>query len=117
MKKDPQVIVREITTLVNELALLAGTRVHVPKTGIPSTAKKKGDLDEQSGPTGGIRVLIQEGKLDEPQPLSEVCEFLREEGRHYSRPSVSMGLLNLVRVRVLRRLRDKDKKWKYVVRK
>jgi hypothetical protein len=116
MNKDPKIIVEEIVSLVNELARLAGTHVQVSKKTPIVTTKKTGS-EELSGPTGGIRILIEEGKLDEPRSLSQVGEFLRQEGRHYSNPSVSMGLLNLVRERVLTRLRDKDKKWKYVIRK
>ncbi|MGD0338241.1 MAG: hypothetical protein ABSB78_05580 [Bacteroidota bacterium] len=116
MNKDPKIIVEEIVSLVNELAGLAGTRMRDSKKTSSISAKKNGS-EELSGATGGIRMLIEEGKLDEPRSLTQVGEFLRQAGRHYSNPSVSMGLLNLVRERVLTRLPGKDKKWKYVIRK
>ena len=114
MTRDAQVIVDEIMALVNELAGLRGTRAGDSKK---SASRGATGSEELSGATGGIRTLTAEGKLDEPRSLSEVVEFLREKGRHYSNPSVSMGLLNLVRERVLTRFRDKGKKWKYVIRK
>jgi hypothetical protein len=72
----------------------------------------------RSGATGGLRLLVDEGKLDSPRTASEIIEFLKQEGRHYSKPSVMMGLLNLVRERVLTRFTEKgEKNWKYVVRR
>ena len=116
MKKDPQKIVEQITELLLELATMAGTTEFRQPIKLPKlTMSPKKDM---SGATGGIRQLVERGKLDLPQQLPEIIEFLRQEGRHYSRPTVSMGLLNLVRERVLSRFRDKgDKKWKYVIRK
>ena len=116
MKKDPKKIAEQITALVTELAELAGAPLD-SKRSQPrksDTAEKK----DTSGATGGIRLLVKEGKLDSPKQLPEIIEFLRQEGRHYSRPTISMGLLNLVRERVLTRFRDKgDRSWKYVIRK
>jgi hypothetical protein len=116
MKKDPQKIVEQINTLVSELAALAG----VPESKPAAKAKvspSKGEKDK-SGATGGIRNLIQEGKLDSPKQLPEIIEFLKQEGRHYSSQTVSMGLLNLVRERTLTRFRDKGaKSWKYAIRR
>jgi hypothetical protein len=78
------------------------------------TSKEK----DRSGATGGLRSLIDEGKLDSPRTASEIIEFLKQEGRHYSKPSVLMGLLNLVRERVLTRFKEKgEKNWKYVIRR
>lgn len=116
MKKDAQTIVDQIMDLVSELATLAGAQVSKGSTRQKThVAQEKKD---NSGATGGIRLLVSEGKLDSPKQLPEIIEFLRQDGRHYPRPTVSMGLLNLVRERVLTRFRDKgDKKWKYVIRK
>ncbi len=102
--------------LVSELVTLVGVPiVHRSAKPHKSPASEKRDM---SGATGGIRWLVEEGKLDSPEQLSEIMEFLRQEGRHYSRPTISMGLLNLVRERVLTRFHDKgDKNWKYVIRK
>jgi len=116
MKKDAQQITAEIMNLVSELAALAGAQT----SAIPKNQKKTPSPGNKStsGATGGIRVLIEEGKLDSPEGLTEIREFLRQEGRHYPRQNVSMALLNLVRDRVLTRLREKGGKgWKYVVRR
>lgn len=120
MKKDPQKIVEQINILVSELASLAG----VPKSNIdaksPAHVKNSSGKRQKStsGATGGIRLLVEEGKLDSPKQLPEIIEFLRQDGRHYAPQSISMGLLNLVRERVLTRFRDKGaKSWKYAVRK
>ena len=81
MKKNPQQIASQIIELVSELATIAGVSV-VNK----SARQKKSTATEQkdmSGATGGIRLLVQEGKLDSPKQLSEIMEFLRQEGRHY----------------------------------
>ena len=118
MNKDPQKIAAQIIELVSELATLAGAPTANRSAKLhKSTATEKKDM---SGATGGIRSLVGEGKLDSPKQLPEIKEFLRQEGRHYSTPTISMGLLNLVRPpeRLLTRFRDKgDKKWKYVIRK
>ncbi len=72
----------------------------------------------RSGATGGLRSLVDEGKLDSPKTASEIIGLLKQGGRHYSKPSVSMGLLNLVRERVLTRFNEKgEKNWKYVIRR
>lgn len=116
MKRDPQKIVEQINALLTELASLAGVSVTHRSAKTHKTTKSQNK--DMSGATGGIRLLVEEGKMDSPKQLLEIMEFLRQDGRHYSRPTISMGLLNLVRERVLTRFRDKgDKNWKYVVRK
>jgi len=116
MKRDPQKIAEQIIVLVSELAELKNVsplpRQPHPKSPLATTNKGK------SGATGGIRVLVDEDKLNSPKKLSEIMEFLRRDGRHYSRPTVAMGLLNLVRERILTRFHDKgNKNWKYAKRK
>jgi hypothetical protein len=116
MKKDPQKIVEQINLLVSELAALAGVPNNKPATQVKRPSSK-GEKDT-SGATGGIRLLIDEGKLDSPKQLPEIIEFLKQEGRHYSSQTISMGLLNLVRERTLTRFRDKgEKSWKYAIRR
>jgi len=117
MKKDPQKIVEQINLLVAELAALAGVPSSKPATQAAKPSSKKGR--DTSGATGGIRLLIDEGKLDSPKQLPEIIEFLKQEGRHYSSQTVSMGLLNLAtKERVLTRFRDKgEKSWKYAIRR
>jgi hypothetical protein len=116
MKKDAQKLAEQIIKLVSELAELAGT--HRNKKPISLHNSSANDKMNKSGATGGIRLLVKEGKLDSPRQLPEIMEFLRQEGRHYPRPTVSMGLLNLVRDRVLTRFREKgSRNWRYVIRK
>jgi hypothetical protein len=114
MKKDPQKLAEEICSLVSELAALSGA-VNVLKRTASKTPPAKKDMH---GATGGVRLLIEEGELDSPLQLPEIVELLKQEGRHYAPTTVSMGLLNLVRERVLTRFRDKgEKNWKYAVRR
>jgi hypothetical protein len=115
MKKNPQDIVEQINALVSELAALAGASAGQSSA---SPRKRPSPAKNLSGATGGIRLLVRDGKLDSPQKLPEIMNLLKQEGRHYARPAVAMGLLNMVRERVLTRLQEKgDKNWKYVVRK
>ena len=95
MKKDPKSLAEEIIKLVSELAMLAGepTSSSQAKSRQPVTVAQK----DTSGATGGIRLMVEEGKLDSPKKLPEIVVFLKQEGRHYSDATVSMGLLNLVR--------------------
>jgi hypothetical protein len=116
MNKDPQKIVEQINALVSELAALAGVPIGKPAAQVKNSSSK-GEKDK-SGATGGIRLLVEDGKLASPKQLPEIMEFLKQEGRHYSNPTVSMALLNLVKERLLTRFRDKgEKNWKYAVRK
>src|SRR5665213_1214872 len=116
MKNDPKKIVEQINVLVSELAALAGMPKRSTASPIKHTSGKK--PKNTSGATGGIRLLVEEGKLDSPKQLPEIIEFLRQEGRHYASQSISMALLNLVRERVLTRFRDKGAKaWKYAIRR
>ena len=120
MKKDPQKIVEQINILVSELAALAGVPESNTVAKRPTHVKNASGKRQKStsGATGGIRLLVEEGKLDSPKQLPEIIEFLRQDGRHYAPQSISMGLLNLVRERVLTRFRDKGaKSWKYAVRR
>ncbi|MGD0061125.1 MAG: hypothetical protein ABSD58_17070 [Verrucomicrobiia bacterium] len=74
--------------------------------------------ESRKGATGGLRSLVDEGDLDTPKTASEIISLLKKEGRHYRRDTVLMGLLNLVRKRVLTRFKEGgDKNWKYVIRR
>jgi len=115
MKKDPKIIAEEIIKLVSELATLAG---------LPSNQSHAAAAKCFGGEKGYIRsnrrcpVMVEEGGLDSPKKLPEIVALLKQEGRHYSDATVSMGLLNLVRERVLTRFKDKGEKgWKYAVRR
>ncbi|TRZ64626.1 MAG: hypothetical protein D4Q79_01170 [Spirochaetia bacterium] len=115
MEKNLKKLTDEIIARVLELAELAGGEI------IPELKWAQGTKDVLRvirGATGGLRVLVDEGYFDNPRQLSEIIEKLKQEGRHYPSATISMGLLNLVKERVLMRFRDKgDKKWKYVTRK
>lgn len=116
MKKNPKQLAENIITLVLELAELAGGKIETRPARVPRSPRES--RKDTSGATGGLRVLIDEGYFDSPRQLPEIIERLKQEGRHYSSAAISMGLLNLVKERVLIRFRDKgDKKWKYVIRK
>lgn len=116
MKKDPKQLAENIITQVLELAELAGVKIESKSVKIKHDGKET--KKDASGATGGLRVLISEGYFDNPKQLPEIIERLKQEGRHYSNATISMGLLNLVRERILTRFRDKgDKKWKYATRK
>lgn len=109
-------IARQLLALSNELSTLLGEEGSL-KTKIFSK-KELATNKSKSGATGGLRTLIDEGKLDSPKQRSEIIELLKQDGRHYSRETISMGLLNLVRERALTRIRAKNsKKWEFVKRK
>lgn len=116
MKKNPKELAENIIALVLELAELVGSKIETRQARTPRSSSN--GRKDTSGATGGLRILVSEGYFDEPKQLPIIIERLKQEGRHYSNAAVSMGLLNLVRERVLIRFRDKgDKKWKYVIRK
>lgn len=116
MAKGPQEIANEIITLVSELVKLAGVKVDFKPKGNPSETSEKSKL--HTGATGGIRLLLSDGFFEEPRKLSQVRNQLKTEGRYYPNPSISMGLLNLVRDRKLIRIQEQGKKtWLYVVRR
>src|SRR5262249_25195747 len=102
MKKGPQQIAKQIFELVSELAALAGMQPDgMGKSLVPLTPRKKG----KAGPVAGIRLLIQDGKLDSPLFSAEIINLLKQDGKHYPTDSVLVGLLRLVRERVLTRLK------------
>jgi len=114
MEEKAEELAAKIITLVEELASL------VKGTGGKAKSKSKSGLQANApkGATGGIRFLISEGYFDEPKQLAEVVSQLKREGRHYPKQTISMGLLNLVRERLLVRLEEEgSKNWKYVVRR
>jgi hypothetical protein len=109
-------IIEQIKVLCDELISLLGDKKTVKIKGISQQTTKNNK--SKSGATGGLRMLVDEGKLDTPKQRSEIIELFKQEGRHYPTATVSMGLLNLVRERVLTRIRAKNsKKWEFVKRK
>lgn len=116
MEKDAKKLAENIISQILELAELAGANIKIKPNKTPHSIKEA--KKDTSGATGGLRILVDEGYFDEPRQLTVIIERLKQEGRHYSNATISMGLLNLVRERILMRFRDKgDKKWKYIIRK
>jgi hypothetical protein len=112
MKKTAQEIVREIKELVDELSAISSTR---PSTQGPSARIKP---QAKKGASGALSILIEERFFDSPKHLSAVMSKLKEIGRYYPKPTVSMNLLNLTRRRILTRIPDnKTKNWLYVLRR
>lgn len=109
-------VAEQLSALSNELISLIGNK-ELTKSRTTKPARLSTNINT-SGATGGLRLLVDEGKLDSPKQRSEIIELLKQEGRHYSRETISMGLLSLVRERVLTRMRAKNsKKWEFVKRK
>ena len=116
MEKDVKKLTENIISQILELAELAGANIKVKPNKTQHSIKET--KKDTSGATGGLRILVDEGYFDDPRQLPAIIERLKQEGRHYSNATISMGLLNLVRERILIRFRDKgDKKWKYIIRK
>lgn len=116
MGKNPQELANQIIELVSELAELAGVKINIESP--PKSAEKEKNEKKYKGATGGVRLLLKDGFFDEPKRLLDVITQLKMEGRHYPKPSLSMGLLSLVRERKLLRIPEKGKKtWTYVVRR
>ncbi len=110
MKRNKEQIIRDINALLQELGSTAETTSPlVHNMGTLKNSTKKGCV-------GALQSLIEEGFFSELKKLEEVLTKLEEEGEPYSRALVSMNLLNLVKRKVLRRIKREDK-WQYVIRK
>lgn len=101
-------LVTQINKLVDELATLSTITTSSHKQKIPSG---------KDGAAGAISMLIDEGFFDSPKDLQSVLQKLKEIGRYYSRPLISMNLLNLTKRRVFNRLKEGKQSWQYVLRK
>jgi|SRR3989344_8422238 len=115
--RDPVEIIRDINILLGELAVSRGS---TPMKG-PHKHPRKQDDGDYSGPSGGLKLLINEGFFRDSKPLPEVIAQLHQEGFKYPLPPIAVALLRLVRKRVLVRLPSKNqsgkKVWAYVERK
>lgn len=109
MKKNKEEIIKEINTLLIELASF-GDKTHVPMNQ-PNIESK----NQLTGCTGALQLLIGQDFFAELKKMEDVLVKLEEEGKPYSRELVSMNLLNLVRKTTLRRIK-RDNKWHYIVR-
>lgn len=73
--------------------------------------------NKYKGATGGIRLLVDEGFLDNKRSFSEICKKLENKGYHYSKQAIQTPLNRLAKKeRVLVALTEKGKKI-YVKRK
>lgn len=73
--------------------------------------------NDYSGLKGGIRLLIEQGVLNNPMPAIKVKEELDREGyTTYSKESVDKLLRDMVKNRTLGRIKQ-GKIWAYAVRK
>lgn len=112
MKKTAKEIAKEIKELVDQLAAISSAGTSAEKHSVKLKPKDK------KGASGALSMLIEEEFFDTPKNLSAIMNRLKEIGRYYPRPTVSMNLLNLTRRRTLNRMPDsKTKKWIYVLRK
>jgi len=109
MKRTKKQIIDEINSLLQELASSTDQTV---------ISDKKTDSQEKmlTGCVGALQLLQKDGFFDELKNIEEVMLKLKEEGDPYSRELVSMNLLNLVRKKTLRRLKQNNK-WHYIVRR
>lgn len=71
-----------------------------------------------SGLAGGIRLLIDNGFLNEPKSVKEIMAELKREGYHNSKSGVAstLSVTFTKSQKALNRI-DENKVWKYVVRK
>ena len=115
MSRDPQIILSEIKSLVEELELaLDGSPLKHKKPGL----KKSSAVKKPKGVPGSLSILIEEGFFDTPRERNSVMERLKEIGHYHKPPAVGMNLLEMTRKRILNRFKNKDtKNWEYVIRK
>lgn len=115
MKKNKQQIIEEIRILLNELEGVGDSAT----SGVVASKKKaQAKPDNYSGCSGGLRHLVEQGYFDQPRNKQEIVVKLKEIGRYYSSPLVSMNLLNLSgnTERLLTKLGQRGS-YKFVIRK
>jgi len=109
-------IVAEMRRLLDEL--LIKVPLQAKRGGIGADT---GSSRRYSGPSGGIKLLLQEGFFKDPKAVPEVVAKLREQGFNYPRSTIAVALLRMVRDRTLVRIKaEKPKgkeKWVYAERK
>mgnify|MGYP001597735902 CR=1 FL=1 len=73
---------------------------------------------DYKGLAGGIRLLINNGFLNEPKSVKEIMSELKREGYHNSQAGVAstLSVTFTKSQKVLNRI-DENKVWKYVLRK
>jgi len=115
-KRETSEIIRAMQNLLTELS----SRLGVSANSAALTPVSSTKAASFSGPSGGIRLLLEEGFFKEPKTLPQVYERLRQEGFNYRRQVVSVALLRLVRDRTMVRIPtsgEGKEKWTYAERK
>jgi hypothetical protein len=109
----PQKIADQIKVLLDELVGMTEG-----KTTTKAGTKRAVSTPIPKGASGALKILTADGFFDTPQDISKIMEKLKEIGRYYPQPSISMNLLNLTKRREFNRIKDKEtKNWLYVLRK
>ena len=81
------------------------------------TIKSKPKKSNYSGPTGGVRMLIDNGFLDTPKFVSEIVDEMKREGYYHDLPTIDSALRkSFLKNKTLQRIKEGNK-WKYVIRK
>lgn len=84
---------------------------------VEKSIKTKPKKSNYSGPTGGIRMLIDSGFLDTPKFVSEIIDEMKREGHYNNLPTIDSALRkSFLKNKTLQRIKE-GKKWKYVIRK
>jgi hypothetical protein len=116
--RKPEEIVSEINGLLNELLVSLGNGGNTPRTKFVATQVSKTDY---SGPSGGLRLLVDDGFFNDSRSLPDVIDRLHQEGFKYPLEPIAVALLRMVRKRILVRLPSKNqngkKIWTYAKRK
>lgn len=113
MKEEAKKIGEQIKDLANHLVAMASSQPVDKKK-----LKRIGISTATKGASGALSLLINEGFFDSPKNLNLIMEKLKEIGRYYPKPTVSMNLLNLTKRRTFNRIKDKKtRNWQYVLRK
>jgi hypothetical protein len=110
MKKTTNEIIAQIRVLLNKLEGVSAKVDSSTTEAVKVVAKKA------AGCIGAIQGLIDEGLFESQKTVLQVVDKLNEEGQPYSKALVSMNLLNLVKRKVLRRIKQNDQ-WQYIIRK
>lgn len=108
-------IIRSLKDTLSELEATIDNTPSVPHH--PARDAKK----DYTGPTGGIKMLKDQGFFKSPKSLAETLAELHKEGYVYQKQVVSTSLIRSVRSYFLTRINATDtgsrEKWKYVERK
>lgn len=112
MEKGAEKTLEHIKHLVDQYFATSSSGLPTKKRSVNNESKAK------KGCSGAISILIEEGFFNAPKDLGAVIERLKEIGRYYPKPTISMNLLNLTKRRLFNRIKEnKGKKWQYVLRR